>query len=44
MRDCNCSFITKKGHSSNGWMQMELRINPIPVKNGTTATVCFKET
>ena len=30
MRGCNCSFIIENG--SNGWLQLELRINSIPFK------------
>ena len=36
--------LTEKSHSSNGWLQLELRINSIPLKKGMTTSACFKET
>ena len=33
MRGYNCYVVIKKGHSSNGWLQLELQINWIPFKH-----------
>ena len=41
----NCSFlIEKKGNSLNGWLQLDLRINSIPLKIGIAASACLKKT
>ena len=40
----NCSFlIEKKGNSLNGWLQLDLRINSIPLKIGIAASACLKK-
>ena len=39
----NCPFNIKKGHSSNGWLQFELRVNPMPFKKGITASASSKK-
>ena len=41
MFGCICSLFC---YSSNGWLQLELRINSIPLKKGMTPSACFKET
>ena len=40
----SCIFLSKKSHSSNGWLQLKLCSNSIPLKKEMTASVCFKET
>ena len=42
MSCCNYSFIIKKGNSSNGWLQLNLQINSIPMKKGMTASALLK--
>ena len=44
MSGCNYSFIIEEGLSSNGWLQLELRINSLLLKKGMTTKTCLKET
>ena len=44
MSGCNYSFIIEEGLSSNGWLQLELRINSLLLKKGITTKTCLKET
>ena len=43
MSGCNYSFIIEKGNSLNGWLQLDLWINSIPMKKGMTESACLKE-
>ena len=38
------TLIIEKSNSSNGWLQLDLRINSITLKKGMTASACLKET
>ena len=41
---CAAAFALLFCYSSNGWLQMKLKINSISLKKGMTASACFKET
>ena len=41
---CNYSYRKRAIHRMDGWLQLELRINSIPLKKGMTTSACFKET
>ena len=37
-------LLQKNGNSLNGWLQLDLRINSIPLEIGMNARACLKET
>ena len=43
LKKCLAAFPLLFCCSSNGWLQLELRINSIPLEKGMTISVCFKE-
>ena len=43
LKECLAVIALLFFHSSNGWLQLELQINLIPLKNWMTASDCFKE-
>ena len=44
LKECVAAIARLFCHSSNGWLQLELQMNSIPLKKGMSASACFKET
>ena len=44
LKECVVPFSLLFCYSSNGWLQLELRINSIPLEKGMTASASFRET
>ena len=44
MSGCNDSYRKRAIPRMDGWLQLGLRNNSIPLKKGMTTSACFKET
>ena len=44
LKECVAAFVLLFCYSSNGWLQLELRIKSISLKKGMITSASFKET